>query len=127
MVAIKLPEVGQEIEWKLPSAESTKPMNFKADTIIDDEFKLVCYFTNWAWYRQEGGRFLPEDLDPELCTHILYGFAVLDSNSLTIKSHDPWADIDNSKFYSLFKLLFYSLTILLNVDISRILRESCSF
>ncbi|XP_051164101.1 probable chitinase 10 [Leptopilina boulardi] len=95
---IKLPEVGQEIEWKLPSAESTKPMNFKADTIIDDEFKLVCYFTNWAWYRQEGGRFLPEDLDPELCTHILYGFAVLDSNSLTIKSHDPWADIDN-KFY----------------------------
>ncbi|XP_070161707.1 probable chitinase 10 [Polyergus mexicanus] len=63
-----------------------------------NEFKVICYFCNWAWYRQEGGRFVPEDIDPNLCTHVLYGFAVLDGSSLTIKSHDPWADIDN-KFY----------------------------
>ncbi|XP_072751718.1 probable chitinase 10 [Anoplolepis gracilipes] len=63
-----------------------------------NEFKVICYFTNWAWYRQEGGRFVPEDIDPDLCTHVLYGFVVLDGSSLTIKSHDPWADIDN-KFY----------------------------
>lgn len=63
-----------------------------------NEFKVICYFCNWAWYRQEGGRFVPEDIDPDLCTHVLYGFAVLDGSSLTIKSHDPWADIDN-KFY----------------------------
>lgn len=64
----------------------------------EDEFKVICYFTNWAWYRQEGGKFVPEDIDPDLCTHVLYGFSVLDGSSLTIKSHDPWADIDN-KFY----------------------------
>ncbi|XP_054011753.1 probable chitinase 10 [Hylaeus anthracinus] len=64
----------------------------------NDEFKVICYFTNWAWYRQEGGKFLPEDIDTDLCTHVLYGFAVLDGSQLTIKSHDPWADIDN-KFY----------------------------
>lgn len=64
----------------------------------DDEFKVVCYFTNWAWYRQEpGSKFLPEDIDADLCTHIVYGFAVLDVSTLTIKPHDPWADIDNSK------------------------------
>lgn len=62
------------------------------------DFKVVCYFTNWAWYRQSGGKFLPEDIDPELCTHIIYGFAVLDSGTLTIKPHDSWADLDN-KFY----------------------------
>ncbi|XP_026668803.1 probable chitinase 10 isoform X2 [Ceratina calcarata] len=64
----------------------------------EDKFKVICYFTNWAWYRQNGGKFLPEDVDTDLCTHVLYGFAVLDGSQLTIKSHDPWADIDN-KFY----------------------------
>ncbi|XP_012524289.2 probable chitinase 10 [Monomorium pharaonis] len=68
------------------------------DSPKSDEFKMICYFTNWAWYRQEGGKFVPEDIDPDLCTHVLYGFSVLDGSSLTIKSHDPWADIDN-KFY----------------------------
>ena len=67
----------------------------------EDEYKVVCYFTNWAWYRQGEGKFLPEDIDADLCTHIIYGFAVLDGTSLTIKSHDPWADIDNSKFFRL--------------------------
>lgn len=67
------------------------------DHLSDDRFKVICYFTNWAWYRQEGGKFLPEDVDTDLCTHVLYGFAVLDGSQLTIKSHDPWADIDNSK------------------------------
>lgn len=63
------------------------------------DFKVVCYFTNWAWYRQEGGKYLPEDIDTDLCTHIVYGFAVLDRDSLTIKTHDSWADLDN-EFYS---------------------------
>ncbi|XP_045475619.1 probable chitinase 10 [Harmonia axyridis] len=61
--------------------------------------KVVCYFTNWAWYRQGDGKYLPDDIDPSLCTHITYGFAVLDSSTLTIKPHDSWADIDNN-FYT---------------------------
>nr|CAI5856018.1 unnamed protein product [Callosobruchus analis] len=59
---------------------------------------VVCYFTNWAWYRQGNGKYLPSDIDPNLCTHIVYGFAVLDREKLVIKPHDSWADIDN-KFY----------------------------
>ncbi|KAL1138266.1 hypothetical protein AAG570_009955, partial [Ranatra chinensis] len=50
-------------------------------------------------YRQGKGKFLPEDIDTSLCTHIVYAFAVLDSERLEIKSHDSWADIDNN-FYS---------------------------
>lgn len=34
----------------------------------EDEYKVVCYFTNWAWYRQAGGKYLPEDIDADLCT-----------------------------------------------------------
>lgn len=57
----------------------------------------MCYFTNWAWYRQGVGKYLPSDIDPDLCTHIVYGFAVLNGNQLVIKPHDSWADFDNSK------------------------------
>ncbi|KMY91489.1 probable chitinase 10 [Drosophila simulans] len=68
------------------------------DTEMATEFKIICYFTNWAWYRQGGGKFLPEDIDSDLCTHIIYGFAVLSRDKLTIQPHDSWADLDN-KFY----------------------------
>nr|CAD7394102.1 unnamed protein product [Timema cristinae] len=61
-------------------------------------FKVVCYFTNWAWYRTGVGKYLPEDIDANLCTHIVYGFAVLDYENLIVKAHDSWADFDN-KFY----------------------------
>lgn len=63
-----------------------------------DKFKVICYFTNWAWYRQSGGKYLPSDIDSDLCTHVIYGFAVLDTDQLVIKPHDSWADLDN-KFY----------------------------
>ena len=62
-------------------------------------FKIVCYFTNWAWYRRGIGKYTPEDIDADLCTHIVYGFAVLDYENLIIKAHDSWADYDNSKMH----------------------------
>lgn len=61
-------------------------------------YKVVCYFTNWAWYRRGIGRYLPEHIDHTLCTHIVYGFAVLDYSELVIRAHDSWADYDN-RFY----------------------------
>lgn len=80
------------------TSTNSKPSIVTVDNAVaDDEYKVVCYFTNWAWYRQNGGKYLPEDIDPDLCTHILYGFAVLDGSSYTIKTHDSWADIDNSE------------------------------
>ncbi|XP_023290069.1 probable chitinase 10 [Orussus abietinus] len=100
---IEPPAVGQELEWKVSTrpGETMAPLQEAEPSIPPEDdvgFKVVCYFTNWAWYRQNGGRYLPEDIDPDLCTHVVYGFAVLDVTGLTIKSHDPWADIDN-KFY----------------------------
>lgn len=62
---------------------------------LSNDFKVVCYFTNWAWYRQNGGKYLPEDIDAHLCSHIVYGFAVLNRETLTIQPHDSWADLDN--------------------------------
>lgn len=77
----------------LPTQSTTTP------AIVDhnSEYKVVCYFTNWAWYRQGEGKYLPSDIDPDLCTHVVYGFAVLNGDQLIIKPHDTWADFDNSK------------------------------
>jgi hypothetical protein len=46
-------------------------------------------------FRPGVGKYRAEDIDSNLCTHVLYGFAVLDGSTLTIKSHDPWADFDD--------------------------------
>lgn len=89
-----------------PSSTSVGPFSESFETIpvpetvepLNGEFKLVCYFTNWAWYRPGIGKYLPDDVDENLCTHIVYGFAVLNYDELTIRTHDSWADIDN-KFY----------------------------
>ena len=56
---------------------------------------MVCYFTNWAMYRRGIGKYTPEDIDPSLCTHIVYGFAVLDYSTHKMRIFDRWADIDS--------------------------------
>lgn len=89
-----------------PTSTTSQPTSTLPSAIIDPDkvsplsgdFKVVCYFTNWAWYRRGIGRYLPEHIDHTLCTHIVYGFAVLDYSELVIKAHDSWADYDN-RFY----------------------------
>lgn len=35
----------------------------------------MCYFTNWSSKRKGKGRYEPEDIDGQLCTHVIYAFA----------------------------------------------------
>ncbi|GFR82658.1 chitinase-3-like protein 1 [Elysia marginata] len=44
--------------------------------------RIVCYFTNWAQYRTGIGRFTPEDIEANHCTHIIYAFATITEGQL---------------------------------------------
>uniref|UniRef100_A0A8D0GNB6 GH18 domain-containing protein n=1 Tax=Sphenodon punctatus TaxID=8508 RepID=A0A8D0GNB6_SPHPU len=46
-------------------------------------YKLVCYFTNWSQYRPGPAKYTPENIDPNLCTHLIYAFAGINNHQIT--------------------------------------------
>ena len=111
-------------------------------TSAPGNYKRVCYFVNWATYRDAPGKelfqrynshsrlsssslsyhlstsasqfptfvttrppnppppvgkFVPEDLDATLCTHVIYAFSVLDEKTHTLKIFDEDVDIKQSE------------------------------
>lgn len=102
------PTTTESWQWTEPTKPLPPPeIDPNKVSPLSGYFKVVCYFTNWAWYRRGLGKYLPENIDHTLCTHIVYGFAVLDYSDLTIKAHDSWADYDNRKnIIILFSILY---------------------
>jgi chitinase len=53
----------------------------------------VCYYTNWSQYRPKHGKFLPEDIESDLCTHIIFAFGWLKKGKLSsFESNDETKD-----------------------------------
>jgi len=52
----------------------------------------MCYFGSWAVYRPGKGKFSVENIDPDLCTHVIYAFAGLGYDH-RIRVLDPWNDL----------------------------------
>ncbi|CAL4143888.1 unnamed protein product, partial [Meganyctiphanes norvegica] len=55
--------------------------------------KVVCYYGSWSVYRNGIGKFDIENIDTNLCTHIIYTFAGVDESTSKIKVLDPWNDL----------------------------------
>ncbi|XP_075318416.1 acidic mammalian chitinase-like [Odontesthes bonariensis] len=43
--------------------------------------KMECYFTNWSQYRPGLGKYMPQNVDPFLCTTLIYAFSIINNNN----------------------------------------------
>lgn len=65
----------------------------------DKPYKVVCYWGTWAFYRQgPDGKFQAEDINPNICTHVIYGFAKLQGNKIAL--YDPDLDTGDTDWHS---------------------------
>lgn len=76
------------------SASSDNSVSTTKDNVKDkDGYKIVCYYTNWSQYRVKIGKFLPEDIPADLCTHIIFAFGWLKKGKLSsFESNDETKD-----------------------------------
>lgn len=70
-----------------------------ASYISAKNYVRVCYHTNWSQYRPGAGKFWPENIDPLLCTHLMYSFARISHGKLAMYE---WND---DKLYPRFNAL----------------------
>lgn len=94
-VRLRTVPLSTEIEVRY---SQSMPISNSADGLLQP-YRIVCYYyAVEAWYRAGGGMFVPEDIDPYLCTHIHYAYATINPETLLPEPGDKWAEIDN-KFY----------------------------
>nr|ARE59262.1 chitinase 7 [Sogatella furcifera] len=76
-----------------PSLNASRKSATQAPATTDDGYKVVCYYTNWSQYRPKAGKFLPEDIDPDICTHLIFAFGWLKKGKLSsFESNDETKD-----------------------------------
>ncbi|XP_071952158.1 chitinase-3-like protein 1 [Antedon mediterranea] len=83
--------VVSEITEETETLETTT-INDDGHTDEGSSYKRICYYTNWAQYRAGSGTFTPDNIDPYLCTHIVYSFANMNAQHELIPFE--WNDDD---------------------------------
>jgi len=59
--------------------------------------KVVCYYANWAVYRQGSASFSPQNINPYLCTHLIYASGGLGKDD-KITPFDEYQDIQKGGY-----------------------------
>jgi hypothetical protein len=56
---------------------------------LDRQHVVVCYVAWWAHRKQGLGKFTVDNVDPTLCTHLVFAFAFLNMTSNASESTEP--------------------------------------
>jgi len=73
------------------------------DSVAGHDKVVMCYWGTWANYRPKEGKFVTENVDGSLCTHLIYSFAGLDTSKSAIKTLDAWLDLEDNYGLAGFK------------------------
>lgn len=68
---------------------------------------MVCYYTNWSVYRSGSAKFTPQNINPYLCTHLIYAFAGFTKDG-ALKPFDKYQDIDKGGYAKFTGLKTYN-------------------
>ncbi|XP_059052233.1 mucin-2 [Achroia grisella] len=71
------------------------------------EPRVVCYYTNWSVYRPGTAKFNPQNINPYLCTHLIYAFGAFTKEN-TLKPFDKYQDIEKGGYAKFVGLKTYN-------------------
>ncbi|XP_042855923.1 chitinase-3-like protein 1 isoform X2 [Penaeus japonicus] len=57
------------------------------------ETVTVCYLGSWAVWRPDAGKYDVDEIDPFLCTHVIYSYAKISETTWEAKPLEPYYDL----------------------------------
>lgn len=69
--------------------------------------RVVCYYTNWSVYRPATAKFNPQNINPYLCTHLIYAFGGFTKDN-ALKPFDKYQDIEQGGYAKFTGLKTYN-------------------
>ncbi|PNF23034.1 hypothetical protein B7P43_G09842 [Cryptotermes secundus] len=69
--------------------------------------RVVCYYTNWSVYRPGTAKFSPQNINPYLCTHLIYAFGGLTREN-SLRPYDKYQDIEQGGYAKFTGLKTYN-------------------
>ncbi|KAK4872495.1 hypothetical protein RN001_014524 [Aquatica leii] len=76
-------------------------------TLSKEEPRVVCYYTNWSVYRPGTAKFNPQNINPYLCTHLIYAFGGFTKEN-NFKPFDKYQDIEKGGYAKFTGLKTYN-------------------
>uniref|UniRef100_U5EYE2 chitinase n=1 Tax=Corethrella appendiculata TaxID=1370023 RepID=U5EYE2_9DIPT len=68
---------------------------FWVSSVFAQNKKIVCYVGTWSVYRHGNGKFEVKNINPFLCTHLMYGFFGINEDA-TVRIIDPYLDLEEN-------------------------------
>ncbi|KAH9523838.1 hypothetical protein Btru_047192 [Bulinus truncatus] len=83
--------------------------------VLVSGFLRVCYFTNWSkWKESPLAKFDVENIDPYICTHLIYAFAAISSTQRNIVPLDE-SDVEQYRSFNALKTRNSQLKTMLSI------------